>query len=898
MLGSEFYDFPLVCGETATALGFADAVPLAGGLFFQSSWNDALDVYGPTGTFIASGRDFRVQDVSMARTLNDAGVGCSGEVWTGFRRGFSFAREFPPFAICESANGIASVGNCDAKEAWTGFGSLRCTATRRQILCLSSGVRLPVSLTPTAAPTPKRYIIFMTSSAYPANAIRNSNCGVSGAWALVARAPELDHWDDSYSVYGPDGGYVTTARNFRTQEVEFNQTLLGAGVRCGEIWSGFRGNGGFDASPLGTCGSWQSTSSGSDTTIGTCGDYLGWGFTGISRCNDAFPHLCVLETSSATLPPTPAPPAPTPSPNDKPYYIFATSTAYVPSQMRDTNCFNDAFTLGFKFPQSARALVAGVPLINSWDDSRPVLGPSGLFITTARNFRIQSVPFARSLLDAGVGCRTVTGISYIASGFEPRALTGYPETSCSFFAGLSYYTDKHRVMNCRSLTTILSPPVLAPCNAPYQHLCLYDGAVDLPPADDGPAPTAYPTGLGTTAYPTVTPTPRPTAARYTIFATTDSYHSYEVSDENCQAEAFQLGFPNPGSAWAFIHRASRLATIDLTKAVISKTGGSLGTASDVFGNYNPTQSLQAAGVGCSSSAWTGFGTVDLSPYDCGGWGLAPDKASKVSGVASSCTTTSLVPSAPNTPCSSSLQQICVYEGETLAPTPAPTAPTSNCPATPLAVAAYSFFECSDLAVNILNPFVDSPLNISGSVCRNLSVTFPSGRAALDIGAAQIPAPLSDLPWNVSASCQSLELWVSIDASIADSDGIGLVFSDGSGVEVYFAGSTVYAGSLSIPIAPAPGTPTLIFVERASGQISLLCLGRGTTLTCDEVQRDPLDPVPALLGHTVSWMNILGFALYDECIDRTVVQEVILERSPLVGVRDVYNFIDDNSILYQ
>jgi hypothetical protein len=114
-----------------------------------------------------------------------------------------------------------------------------------------------------------------------------------------------------------------------------------------------------------------------------------------------------------------------------------------------------------------------------------------------------------------------------------------------------------------------------------------------------------------------------------------------------------------------------------------------------------------------------------------------------------------------------------------------------------------------------------------------------------------------------------------------------------------ANSVVYAGSLSIPLASIqPGTPTLIFVERGSGQITLLCIGRGATLTCDEVQRDPLDPTPTPDGHTVSWVNLFGFALYDVCLDRTVIEDIILGETPLVGIHDVYNFIDDNSIVYQ
>jgi len=686
-----------------------------------SNWQDSYGVYSPTGLFIATGANFRLNNAAYARNLRDAGVGCDGDIWTGLRQ-----NSFQTYDTPCNGPGTHAAGSCVNVNNWRKTALLSCSF-RLQFLCVSvepcvgacSGSQPATTpyptLTPTKPPTGtvdtvNRYVVYTTTTKHKGNEVRNTNCHIPGSWALVAHAPQLYHWNDDYLVYGPSGHYIGTAKQFREQTFT-DSTLLGSGLDCTEIWTGFYAGGGFNTIDANHCDYWESPDL--LASYGVCDDTRGWGYIGRTTCDDSLYHLCAYRGLPFGVPPSSPPVTRSPTTTKK---LYVYGAPYSSGDSMDTTCAQRAVQINMPYPDKPWTYVAGSSRLDGIDLSRIVtLYPQETPVATLRDFRNNFYAYGSTLSQHDGVCGTDVG-PYVAQ-FQTHSFGRHPFLTNS--QGRSLY----RLLLCLSNQ---SPTAEVYYDFEGTRLICAFFEEDLFGFTPEPTyTTAFPSRAPTTSFPTKSPTIAPTIAYYTVFATSESYRGYEVRDINCQKTAYSLGLPEPLSAWALVEGSSK--TILPSKDVYSHTGVYLGKAS-AFRTTQMTMletTLQDAGLDCTI-VWRGAtiqGYLPSGLYSevatCLNWTVSVASASRFNGATVGCMDIGLQVYRTST-CATSWKHLCIYEGTPPPPTSAPTGrPTLSCNADPpIAQSAFVFTSDQCLTKRLYDIAKTTYIDVQSVSCLN------------------------------------------------------------------------------------------------------------------------------------------------------------------------------------
>lgn len=687
------------------------------------NWQDAYRVYSPTGTFIATGANFRLNNAAYVRNLRDAGVGCDGDIWTGLG-----PNTFQPFSSPCSGPGTHASGSCVTVNHWRKTGLLSCSF-KLQFLCVSiepctgacTGSQPATTpyptLTPTKPPTGvvntvNRYVVYTTTNKYKGNEVRDANCQIPGSWALVAHAPQLYHWNDEYLVYGPSGHYIGTGKQFREQTFT-DSTLLGSGLDCTEIWTGFYSGGGFNTIDSNHCDYWESPNQ--LASYGVCDDTRGWGYIARTTCDDTMYHLCVYRGLPFGAPPSSPPVTKAPTSTQK---LYVYSAEYSLGDSMDATCAQRAVEINMPYPDKTWTYIAGSLRFDGIDLSRMItLYPQETPIANLKEFRNNFYAYGSSLSQHDGVCGIDVG-PYWAQ-FQTHSFGRHP-----------FLTDGQG----RSLYRILSClPNQSPTAEVYYDfggtriLCAFYEEDLFGFTPEPTFATAFPSRAPTTSFPTRSPTIAPTVAYYTLFTTSETYKGNEVRDINCQKTAYTLGLPDPVSSWALVEGSSK--TLLPSKDVYSHTGVFLGKATAFrLTQMTPLQvTLQDAGLDCIV-VWRGAtiqGYLSTGFYSevatCLNWTVS---ASRFNGATVGCSD-SLLQIYRTSTCATSWKHLCIYEGTPPPPTSAPTGrPTLSCNANPpIAQSAFVFTSDQCLTKRLYDIAKTIYINVQSVSCLNDTVSI-------------------------------------------------------------------------------------------------------------------------------------------------------------------------------
>jgi hypothetical protein len=898
-------------------------------------WDDTFDVYSVQGRLIANARTFRTQELRFETTLLDAGVGKCDEIWTGFESN-SFASSAYRCGDWESSSGFGSYGSCDDPTGWSSFGRTTC-ADQLKHLCVYQGYAqnnaptMPDNLpSPFAIPPRKAYTMFnavvngktrfkreeLTRQSCQATALNMNYTNSQSALPFLVEYRLLIPANSE--IYGPTNVYLG---NWDGYNVYNTRAAVSVGLQCAldEIeqyyryeyytpsrawyeyppvllpepryntyseaifnpyipkWSGCRYMVNCDLSPL------------MPGVFDECNGYDNAVFNGNYQSIGlllVLPGFCVIEQKFSN--------ASTVVASGSSYLMFASAErvgiASIDDSLgdsRDSICISRAAELGLPRPDRAWALLAGSRRLLEWNDQYFVFSLlNNRIITDAYNFRTRLRAFDRSFNDAGAGC----DISFPRTwgGFEPNTLTGQPFASC---AGAG-----SRGISCTSLG--FDNTAYIPCTATAQVMCVMDGADILTEI----VLTEFPTRQPTTAFPTPAPTPRPTAVRYTLFATEKKFPSYRVADINCQEEAYNRGIPDPQTAWTFVTGAPQLQYWDDTKDVFSITGVYIAKARSLrvaVSSALPNLTLAQAGVNCISVVWSGMSRIrntnNQQLNTCSNWNLSPANAASVKGEATSCGSKQLFgyrtfePSVGMTveniayPCTTELQQLCVYGGLTPGPTVAPTPrPTTACdiPVVVLSSYSYTIDQCRIGFIRDLNnKHPDMTLTGLRYECaQNTTRRVFSGLETASFSTALQVTPLA-IAQTWGPECKTIEIWFTVPFDTLpvgkyallktnpDDITITLVVTDGGAG--YFGVDVDTFGIGPIDLAKTSATQFVI-VYRSAGDATMCWDG-----TCTTVAILPSFPFPDTATPPIDTLmaTVYSVSVYRDCLSESVIGEL-------------------------
>lgn len=579
----------------------------------MQGWNTSLDVYGPTGLFIASGLDF-MTGASQARSLLDANVGCTDNaLWSGFASdsfGWYYGYECGSWTIKDNTGATA---DCSNSVNWKMYQNLNYCDQMHQFLCYK--IRTTTHA-PTPAPTNPRYTLFLTTNSFVAGEVNNQQCvdeaarlGLStSAFSMIGGNTLLARWNPTYDVYGPTGIYMSSASDFvnlKNTDISISQSLRSAGMNCEEIWAGFAFDNGFFARNSSSCSFWDPNSVGYTATTIDCYSYrwmYPWrsysdGFTGYRTCDTQLKILCA--SSSTGLPPT--------SPARR-YTVFSTVSKYTADQVNDQHCKDAAAS--FSFTGDAWALIAGSPRLAFWDNENDVYSPTGVFIATGADFATTNgaQTYTGSLVATGVGCVEVW------RGFTYGSANVFDSNSGSSCSGWSTNSDtSYGTSQTCDANTWNNALISRPCSTSLQIMCVIEDVITRSP---------------TTSHPSLSPVPAPSKAptqstrspvtdsrNYVVFATTDMYRGgYGIvgTDKPCVDRATQLNLKYPYMAQAFT--SGNIPTWDGSLDVTGPTGIFIAKARDFAIGLPQAVPLVNAQVGCTGYVWTGTPSWTSAAY--------------------------------------------------------------------------------------------------------------------------------------------------------------------------------------------------------------------------------------------------------------------------------------------
>jgi hypothetical protein len=201
-----------LCQTAATVrnLNPNSVYPLIAGSPIISAWNDAKNVYGPTGTFIGTGAQIKA-NAGLTNTFTTAGVAPVGGTCLAFYTGLT--TNFVSGLSCTlwtTTSGSGLVGFCNTLNGFLDASSdLSCTTIQAVVCVYTGATAAPTTSTPTKSPTTS-IPSFSPSTSRPSNSPTTSSPSKTPTTSQPSKTPTTSQPSKSPTTSSPSNSPVTS----------------------------------------------------------------------------------------------------------------------------------------------------------------------------------------------------------------------------------------------------------------------------------------------------------------------------------------------------------------------------------------------------------------------------------------------------------------------------------------------------------------------------------------------------------------------------------------------------------------------------------------------------------------------------------------------------------------